>query len=433
MATPIAGCRHWAVTFDKEGVLTSHDGLADTADLPADLVVFSHGWNTSEASARELSTAMFELVAARVQAGRRASLGFVTVLWPSLLFPEDEPAPDGPVMPVTGDALSVDDPPPAGPVAPESSGADLAKALAPAFPGQEDELARIGELLDARPQDGDRLAEFHRLVAGLVTTAIDAPEDAGEDAGRTAPTRHALETMAQLAPRPGGDAQALGLFDRLWDGGRMLARGLSYFEMKNRAGVVGRVGLARLLVGLQGKRADLRVHLMGHSFGARLVAYVTAGLPAGRPTPVRSMVLIQGAFSHFAFADRMPIDASRAGALAGTAARVDGPLLATFSAADRAVGWWYPGASLLARQDDQAATEFGFRWGGLGADGFQQDTARDQRLEPDGHPYRWEAGTFYRLAAHHVINRRLSLFAGAHSDIRRPEIAWAAVTAAGLA
>jgi hypothetical protein len=435
VATPISGCRHWAVTFDKDGTLISHDGLADAggADLPADLVVFSHGWNTSEASARELSTAMFDLIAPKVPENRRASLGFVTVLWPSLLFPEDEPALDGPVIAAAGDAQSVDDPPPAMLDAAVSSGAALAEALAPAFPGQENDLKRIGELLDERPQDGDRLVEFHRLVSGLVTTPSDAPEDAGEDAARREPTRRTLETMAQLAPGRAGDAQALGLFDKLWDGARELARALSYYEMKNRAGHIGRVGLARLLDGLQGRRADLRVHLAGHSFGARLVAFALAGLPPEKPTLVRSMLLIQGAFSHFAFADPMPIDAARTGALAAVRKRVDGPLLATFSKADRAVGWWYPNASLLSREDNQAAHQFGYRWGGMGADGFQQDPAADQRLEADGHPYAWQAGTFYRVEAHHVINRNLSFFAGAHSDIRKPEIAWAAVTAAGLA
>jgi hypothetical protein len=55
-----------------------------------------------------------------------------------------------------------------------------------------------------------------------------------------------------------------------------------------------------------------------------------------------------------------------------------------------------------------------------------------RRLEPAGSWYDWQAGTFYRMDANQVINRDLSWLAGAHSDIRKPELAWAAVSAAGL-
>ena len=120
---------------------------------------------------------------------------------------------------------------------------------------------------------------------------------------------------------------------------------------------------------------------MGHSFGARLVSYALAGLPAGltgAASPVKSLTLIQGAFSHFTFASTLPFDGSRGGELAGRGARVDGPLLATFTAADRAVGWWYPAASMLARQDNQAADDVTYQWGAMGHDGYQQ-TARPDR------------------------------------------------------
>ncbi|MDI3313450.1 MAG: hypothetical protein QJR12_03930 [Mycobacterium sp.] len=54
---------------------------------------------------------------------------------------------------------------------------------------------------------------------------------------------------------------------------------------------------------------------------------------------------------------------NRAGALAGSGDRVDGPLLATFSSADRALGWWYPAASILANQDSESATDSVYRRG----------------------------------------------------------------------
>jgi hypothetical protein len=431
-AVPIGGCAHWEIEFDQVGALLDDGGLVG-ADAPEDLFVFSHGWNTDRASARELSMAMFGLIAAALPATRRASTGFVTVEWPSLLFPEDEPAADGPVL--TG-ARGELPPQPRSPAPKPSTGAALAAALTPAFSGQRADLARIGLLLDTRPRALDKLTELHRLASGLVTTPNTAVEDDGESTVRIARTRDALEALATLAPGSGGGSE--DMFGTLWDGGRELVRVLSYYEMKSRAEVIGRDGLGRMLGRLRQARPNLRVHLLGHSFGARLVAFALAALPTASESPVKSLLLVQGAFSHFAFSPALPLIPPRAGALARFADRVDGPLLATFSAADRALGWWYPNASMLAREDDRircpepVSAGFGYRWGGLGHDGYQQDAVISQRLQPVGSRYDWRPGKFYRLDANLVINRDLSWLAGAHSDIRKPEIAWAAVNAAGL-
>ena len=77
----------------------------------------------------------------------------------------------------------------------------------------------------------------------------------------------------------------------------------------------------------------MRVHLVGHSFGARLVSFALAGLPAGlEPSPVKAVTLLQGAFSQCAFAPRLPFDADRR-RRAGRACcdRIDGPLAVCFS------------------------------------------------------------------------------------------------------
>jgi esterase/lipase superfamily enzyme len=74
-------------------------------------------------------------------------------------------------------------------------------------------------------------------------------------------------------------------------------RTLSYYEMKTRAGVVVQQGLGPLLAKLSGPGGAPRIHLMGHSFGARLVAYSLAGLRAdqtGAASPIKSLTLIQG-------------------------------------------------------------------------------------------------------------------------------------------
>jgi hypothetical protein len=271
----------------------------------------------------------------------------------------------------------------------------------------------------------------------LVTTKPQGVEDTGEAALLTADTATAFGHAAAMAPHTSSAAQGIGNpFAGLWSGAREVLRTLSYYEMKNRAGVVGQHGLGPLLAALKGPAGAPRIHLMGHSFGARLVAYTLAGLPAGQTgsaSPVKSLTLIQGAFSHFTFSSSLMFDQPRAGALAGDGSRVDGPLLATFSAADRAVGWWYPAASMLAGQDSESAADLVYRWGGMGHDGYQQTpTPTTVPLAPQRKSYGFKTGCFYSLDANAVIRANQSPFSGAHSDIQHPEVLWAVVAAAGL-
>ena len=232
-------------------------------------------------------------------------------------------------------------------------------------------------------------------------------------------------TSAQGIPNP---------FTSLWNGAKEVLRSMSYYEMKNRAGVIGRTGLGPMIGKLAAADPGIRVHLMGHSFGARLVAYSVSGLPpaaTGANSPVKTLMLIQGAFSHFAFADPIPDSAiSGPGALAAFTGNVNGPLLATFSAADRAVGWWYPAASMLAHQDAESVTDLTYQWGGMGHDGYQQSPAGlTVPLAAQGTGYGFQPGLFYLLDANAVICADQSPVSGAHSDIRHAQVVWPIVDA----
>ncbi|HMH90080.1 MAG TPA: hypothetical protein VK586_03240 [Streptosporangiaceae bacterium] len=412
----IAGLPYYELTFAADGTLTSGGGLpaAVAAGGITNLFVFSHGWNDSVQTARGLYRAMFKMLAGMLGPDRPAA-AVVGVIWPSLLFPEDDPS--GPGTP--------------------STGAQLAAALAPAFPGQEQNLTTMGTMLDQQPQDAARLVQFHQLASGLVTTPALAPEDAGPEAAITGDTSAVFGQAAAMSKTPGPGAQGLpNPFQALWSGGKEVLRSMSYYEMKNRAGVIGRAGLGPLLASLAPAGSPLRIHLLGHSFGARLVSFALTGLPAtavGGASPVKSLTLIQGAFSHFSFARPTPCRAVPAGALAGVLGRVDGPLLSTFTAADRAVGWWYPAASMLAHQDAQSLADLDYQWGGMGHDGFQQSPAGvTVPLQPQGHDYGFAAGRCYRLDANKIICQNQSAFSGAHSDIQHPEVVWAVRSAAAV-
>jgi hypothetical protein len=417
--TDTAGLPYYEVDFNADGSLNTASGGGD-GGLPAaveageitDLFVFAHGWNNGVDSARDLYQAMFGLLAD--QLGRHcATSAAVGVIWPSLLFPDDDPATAPPVP---------------------SNGAQLAAALAPAFPGQQQSLATLGALLDEQPPDLEKLRQFHAMATELVTTEPQGAEDAGEGAWLTGDVSTVLGRAAAMVPAAARAPAGVGdPFTGLWSGAREVLRTLSYYEMKNRAGVVGQHGLGPLLAGLHGPAGPPRIHLIGHSYGARLAAYTLAGIPAENPSRIKMLFLIQGTFSHFAFAHHLLFDPSRSGALASFANRVDGPLLATFSSFDRVLGWWYPAACMLTGEDDLSAADLVYKWAAMGHDGYQQHpTPTVTTLDAPGTRYDFRPGVFYNLHANSAIYANQSPITGAHTDIRHPEVLWAIVSAANL-
>jgi hypothetical protein len=435
MAGEIAGRPHWEVGFDERGNPDQGEVAALLAELPGqdltDLLVFSHGWNSDRGQARRLYQLYFQQVPGLLaQGGSQARVGTLGVVWPSKRW-ADEPEPAGDLA--GGGAAGLGD---AAPAAPPADPA-LVEDLKDVFPGDDqrralDELAR---LLAERPEDPAALARFQTLMGELTTTPDADP--AGEDQGETALLEDTPEEVfgrfADAVPRTGeGGAAGLGdAFGRLWNGAKEALRQLTYVEMKKRAGVVGRQGLGPLLGRIHQADPEVRIHLLGHSFGARLVSFALAGLPDPARSPVKSLYLLQGAFSHFAFADALPMDRSRGGALKGMATRVDGPLVASFSVHDMAVGKLYPLASLSSRDDAAGLEDRLFRWGGIGHDGAQAVEATVTTLGPVGTAYPFQRGRFVNLDGDAVINRG-GPPAGAHSDIFHPELVWAGLAAAGL-
>jgi hypothetical protein len=431
MAGEIAGQPHWEVGFDERGTPNRGEVDALLAELPGrdltDLFVFAHGWNSDRGQARRIYQRYLQQVPGLLaRGGGQARVGSLGVVWPSKRW-ADEPEPTG-----DGAAAGLGDGVPA--AAPADPA--LLEDLKDVFQGDDqrralDELAR---LLEERPEDPAALARFQSLMAELAG-APDA-ELAGEDQGELALLEDDPEEVfgrfADAVPRTGeGGAAGIGdAFGRLWDGAKEALRQLTYFEMKKRAGVVGKQGLGPLLGRIHQADPDVRIHLLGHSFGARLVSFALAGLPAA-DSPVKSLYLLQGAFSHFAFADALPMDRSRGGALKGMAARVDGPLVASFSIHDTAVGKLYPLASLSSRDDSAGLEDRLYRWGGIGHDGAQAVDAAVAALGPVGTGYPFQRGRFVNLDGNAVVNRG-GPPAGAHSDIFHPELVWAGLAAAGL-
>ena len=448
---------YWVLAFAEDGRLISPAGHTFLDEVSAsgvrELFVLSHGWNTSQAGADDLYASLLPMVARSANhATALGPVGLVGVHWPSLWFPDP---PRGTAAGASAGAGHAQSTQPGSLEAPRSrdaelSGREIAESLREAFgDAQRDAVDRLGGLIDegeaaaaagGEPDQAqrDRLAEFHRLLQQLVDhPGPPAFEDSGETALFTSddPERD----YAFIAHEFGGasvDGSAQGLADNfrtVWNGAKDVLRITSYFVMKARAGDVGSKGLGPLLAELH--KADAapatRVHLVGHSFGGRLVAFALAGIPSAAASPVASLVLVQAAFSHFSFSGARDNPFGVAGALRDVADRVHGPLVATFSEHDWAVGQWYPRASALARQDNQANPQVS-RWGGLGAGGFQAVSPFDRRdLLTQGSDYAFSTGHFYGVDGSTVIDDfQQSAFAGAHSDIRKEEVAWLITAAA---
>ena len=217
---------------------------------------------------------------------------------------------------------------------------------------------------DAKQQ---RLQQIAQLIRSL--TPPPPPDGEFEDSGETAlllsddpaaDYQAAADAFGTAAPA--GAEQGIGdWFGKAINGAKDVLRVFSYNTMKARAGTVGRNGLGPLLAALHAQSPAVRVHLIGHSFGARLVSFSLSGVGAPASSPVASLLLLQGAFSHWCFAHAQDNPFGSPGALNGYPDRVHGPLVATHTVYDWAVGVWYPKASFLAQQDTEAAVAD--RWG----------------------------------------------------------------------
>ncbi|MFF1548294.1 serine-threonine protein kinase [Streptomyces sp. NPDC058291] len=418
---------YWELVFDADGDPDGgrRDRLLTQAGRRGirDLIVFTHGWNSDRADATRLCSRFFAPIPSLAPAAR---IGYTGVVWPSMRFP-DEPIPDFPRSAAASAACR------------PGLDADTRRALLETFPGRAGVIDGIGRLLETRPPGEGGLEEFGRLVRLLVEVepagpqALCAADTVGEAAGAPAsreepemfacPTAPACEDFARalagLASAP--DAPGFALPDP-WDGARELLRQATYYAMKRRAGTVGERGLGPLLGRLAAVAPDVRVHLVGHSFGGRLVSFALRGLPEGVRT-VKSVTLLQGAFSHYAFAARLPHDPRAGGVLQGRQNRIDGPLVCCHSRFDQALGTMYPLASRMAGDDRGLVGEvLGARWGAMGHDGVQAVPGTRACTLAEALSGALPASGCVNVDAAAVV-RRGGAPAGAHGDIVHPELA----------
>ncbi|MBT2468071.1 serine-threonine protein kinase [Streptomyces sp. ISL-66] len=472
------------LTFDSEGDAAPGAREAVFGIEATDLLVFAHGWNSDRSTAVRLFDRFYAPFADLVGTGAR--LGYVGVVWPSIRF-SDEPIPDfdGPGgafgSPVggaaTGPVGGLGDGLVGGPVGGPGGGAvggpgggaepvhgvaldrTTRQALGAFWPGRAAELDRIAELLALRPAHEGAFAEFGALVRELAgVDGVGAGDDlAAAFAPREVPAfltedvievcRTFTEALARAGARlpeesaegsvegssvgssegfPGARFSVGGGLRTLWNGAKEVLRQATYYQMKARAGVVGEHGLGPVLAELSGRRPALRVHLIGHSFGGRVTSFALRALPVGARN-VKSVTLLQGAFSHYAFAESLPHDPGRGGALRGLQARVDGPVSACHSPHDSSLKVFYPLASRMAG-DSAGLLGFDERWGAIGHDGVR-GVPGAPRLTLDAALRGGLPTTGCVSVDAGSVVRRGGAPSGAHSDICHEELARLVVTA----
>jgi pimeloyl-ACP methyl ester carboxylesterase len=226
----------------------------------------------------------------------------------------------------------------------------------------------------------------------------------------------------------GGAAGILDVFESARDAARRLANFATYYQMKSRAGDVGGVGLASLIKRVRARFPQIKLHLVGHSFGGRVV--IAAANALGDNTPSVSVSLLQAAFSHNGLSENfLKAQPAVPGFFRDVIAkkRASGPIIITHTKNDTAVGIAYPLASRLAGQKAAAAAlgDANDPFGGMGRNGAQRTKEAANtgtQLANAGHRYNFAKGSVYNLLA--------DAFIADHSDIRKSQVAYAILCAA---
>lgn len=423
---------YYIVPFDEEGrcegPLTQQHLLDHLAGY-TDVFVFSHGWNNDWSAA----TQRYESFIAGFQAQRR-DLGLpmpagykpllVGIFWPSqaLEWFDSETGPGFAAAAAGAQDAAVE--------RDRKLLADIARALKP------QQRERFFELSQA-PSLGE--AEATELASMLASTV--RPDDEGV-ATQAPGARDLLAAAASLAaPEPDYDAvgtvagggapgqgpQAAGLGDLLKAlDPRNILKPFTVWQMKDRAGKVGAHGVAALLAGILQRSGTARVHLLGHSFGCKVVMSALCSLPPGTRA-VRSALLLQPAISQYAFADTVP-GRPGPGGFRPALLRVQGPVIATFSANDTALTRMFHLA--LRRESDLGepliAGESPSKYAALGGFGPRNSGETVVDIRDPGQPYALGGGS--RLVAVHGTRT-----IGSHGDISNPSTWWLAYSAATAA
>jgi hypothetical protein len=436
----IAGLPFFPLEITKDGQASNSQQISaienaareSGAGKLTDLFVISHGWNNDMAEARELYQQLFANVAALMP--RHTSLtnrkfAIVGVFWPSKKFADSELIPGGGAASLGEDSADLS----------SSALKQKLESLKNTFDVPDEALLdRAKALVDGIEDSVAKQEEFVSIIRSLVP---NTPSDTTDDASDKFFTQRPGEILAALArpwmPTPTGDAggSSLGIddgaggeasvgdfFNGIKAGAWRLLNYATYYQMKERAGVVGKA-LNAVLGSVRHLSSDLRIHLIGHSFGARVVTSAADGTAPLKPA---SLSLLQGAFSHNGFAERFDGEKDGFFRKVVSQSKMVGPIIATHTVNDKAVGIAYALASRLAFDNATDLGDENDQYGGIGRNGAV-------RMKPaefvKGTLLPEESG--YEFVAMKVHNLKADAFISGHSDVTGRQVANAILYAIG--
>lgn len=414
--------------YDEAQVEALLGGLKEASDL----IVLAHGWNNDMADAGRLYDGLlgqFEVLPAPVS-GPASRIVVMRIFWPSKRFTDEELIPGGGVASL-GAKQDID-----------VATAVLRLAHDPErLGGSQAEDPTLSAFLDAAialvPRLDSSVDARRKFVESIrsVLKPGDAHPDDGSDAFFSADPEELFVALSQPVPlvlaiggggvaavgTPGGATGLGDLRSGALAAARRVANFATYLRMKDRAGQVGERGLAPVLERVRATCAVLPLHLVGHSFGGRLVVAAASRLPAcespDSDVPV-TITLLQAAFSHNGLAAHF--DGIHNGAFHNVVdtPTVTGPIVITHTKNDRAVGIAYPLASRIVHDRSAALGEANDPYGGMGRNGAQH-TSQVNRAEAfvrdQLHDYDFHRRTVYNLNGDRVISN--------HSDVTGVPIA----------
>lgn len=418
------------IEFTKTGTPADEAQIAEALAMlqreqATDVLVLSHGWNNDMRAAERLYSELIENMDALRSGDSSTRPAVIGILWPSIRWADDDQIAGGGVSVEDEDATlaaaideAVEDPETA------ASLHALTERLGTAE-GRAEFVALARGLWDERSVTDDEDAVPAALRSGDPETLFEAVQDAEADMGDVVAAREPSDDAAPgVAPDLLADesTSGAGLFGMSWKSlARQVLNTFTYYTMKARAGDVGTHGVAPLIDRVNDELPGIRVHLAGHSFGARVVS--SAATEATRP--IQSLTLLQGAFSHYGFTEDYA-GTAKDGAFvpAITSGRIGGPVVITHTHNDKAVRLAYAIASRLARQVGAAVGDASDIYGGIGANGSVGTPAVALAMVPSDDEYALTDGRIHNLLADEQIAN--------HGDVKNPAVANLVLHAMGL-
>ncbi|WP_329223117.1 hypothetical protein [Streptomyces microflavus] len=335
-----ASANLYLLRYGKDGLLRSPAAEADvkkSLDGVTDVYVFAHGWNNIFAAAldryRDFATGFI---------GQRAQFAvpapgpgpyrplLVGVMWPSTSFVM--PWEQGPV--IAG---------PSGPDSPASAEQEESLELVTSEMNADEDRVLVDAVDGRTAVDGPTAAKLAAILLRNLRATAD-PDDGSEPPD----VEGLLSIWSELDGRPLPERpEGTGSFGRVGSGGasappdaaglsfdpRDILRVASVWKMKARSGVVGAKGVAPLLEYILRSESAVRLHLIGHSFGARVVLSALDAAVVGRPA--HSMLLLQPAVNRWCLASKVEGTGQPGGYHSVLSpAKLTQPVLTTFSDRD---------------------------------------------------------------------------------------------------